>query len=153
MMNRLALIALLAALATPAPTDAQDTALAMKGPPAAMVTARAIRARSIIGPQDVERGTERVPGALDDPADVIGQEALSWMQVGRPIMPEDVGPPALVERNQVVTMLFRRGSLEITAEGRALDRAAGGDRIRVMNLDSRTTVSATVIAPGIVEVR
>ena len=35
-----------------------------------------------------------------------------------------------------------------TAEGRALDRAGPGDVIRVMNLSSRTTVSARVGLDG-----
>jgi flagella basal body P-ring formation protein FlgA len=122
------------------------------GTATAVVAARAIRARTVIGSGDIVRSDEPVPGALSDPEDVIGQEALGWLQSGKPIMPEDVGPPALVERNQVVTMRFRKGMLEITAEGRALERAPLGARIRVMNLDSRTTVNGTVVAPGVVEV-
>lgn len=117
------------------------------------VAARPIRARTVIRREDIMRSEQPVPGALSDPEDIVGQEALGWLQGGHPIMPEDVGPPALVERNQVVTMRFRRGMLEITAEGRALERGPAGGRIRVMNLDSRATVTGVVTAPGVVEVR
>jgi flagella basal body P-ring formation protein FlgA len=142
-------IPLLAALlvlpsATGAQTAADETTL---------VAARSIRAKTVIGEGDVEPGPVAVNGAITEPDDIIGMETRRWLQRGRPIMPEDVGPPALVERNQVVSMRFRRGALEIVTEGRALERAGDGDRIRVMNLDSRATVTATVTGPGLVEVR
>ena len=122
-------------------------------PETTLVAARSIRARTIIRATDIQPGPVAVRGALGDAADVVGMEARGWLQQGRPIMPDDVVPPAMVERNQVVTMRFLRGALEILAEGRALERAAEGDRVRVMNLDSRVTVTGTVAAPGLVEVR
>jgi flagella basal body P-ring formation protein FlgA len=146
MRSLLILLALLPGL----PAGAADPST---GAPAAIVAARPIRARTVITEGDIARGDAAVAGALSSPADVVGQEALVWLQSGRAIMPEDVGPPALVERNQVITMRFRKGMLEITAEGRALDRGPMGDRIRVMNLDSRTTVTGTIVADGVVEVR
>jgi flagella basal body P-ring formation protein FlgA len=60
----------------------------------------------------------------------------------------DVGPPTLVERNQVVPLIYLRGGLEIMTEGRSLDRAGIGDHVRVMNLASRATVSGRVTARG-----
>jgi flagella basal body P-ring formation protein FlgA len=89
-----------------------------------------------------------VPGAVADPAEIVGLEARVALYPGRPIRPGDVGLPAVVERNQVVPLIFQRGTLLITAEGRALDRAGPGDVIRVMNVASRTTVSARVGADG-----
>jgi flagella basal body P-ring formation protein FlgA len=71
---------------------------------------------------------------------------------GRPILENQVGPPALVERNQVVRMVFLRGGLAITAEGRALDRGGFGEAVRVMNLSSRQIVSGAVAADGSIEV-
>ncbi|MEM9971263.1 MAG: flagella basal body P-ring formation protein FlgA, partial [Pseudomonadota bacterium] len=43
-------------------------------------------------------------------------------------------------------------TLTIRTEGRVLDRGAVGDRVRVMNLTSRSTVSGIVAAGGTVVV-
>jgi flagella basal body P-ring formation protein FlgA len=83
---------------------------------------------------------------------VLGQEARVTLYAGRPIPLASLGPPALVERNALVTVMFTRGGLEIRAEGRALGRGAEGDGIRVMNLASRNTITATVIGPALVSV-
>lgn len=134
-------------------------ALLMAAPPApaaedaaTVVAARAIRARSVIGPADVALDDRRVPGAVDSLEDALGMEARTALHAGRPIMPGDLAPPALVERNGFVTVLYRQGLLSISVEGRALARGGAGERVRVMNLDSRATVTGTVIAPGLVEV-
>ena len=63
-----------------------------------------------------------------------------------------VGAPALVERNQIVELIFARNGLHIVTEGRALDRAGAGERVRVMNLSSRSTLFGTVTASGTVSV-
>ncbi|MBI1393848.1 MAG: flagellar basal body P-ring formation protein FlgA [Alphaproteobacteria bacterium] len=60
--------------------------------------------------------------------------------------------PIMVRRNAIVEMLYRRGELIIKTEGRALDEGATGERVRVMNIESRQTVTAFVIGAGQVEV-
>ena len=57
-----------------------------------------------------------------------------------------------LERNAVVRMSYISGSLRIVTEGRALDRAAAGEPVRVMNLTSKQTVAGTVAADGSVEI-
>lgn len=113
-----------------------------------LVPARTIPAQGLIAPEDVMLSGAAVPGALSDPAQAVGLEARVALYPGRPIRPGDVGPPALVERNQVVALLFQSGALTISVEGRALDRAGAGEVIRVMNLASRSTVTARVGADG-----
>lgn len=94
----------------------------------------------------------KAPGALADPLSVIGQEARVALFAGRPIRGSDIGQPAVVDRNQVVPLLFESVGLLIRTEGRALDRAGPGDVIRVMNISSRTTVTATIDAAGVAHV-
>jgi len=67
---------------------------------------------------------------------------------GRPILSGDLGAPAVVERNQTVTLIYRQGSLLIATDARALGRAGVGDMLRVMNLASRSTVSGQVDEAG-----
>ncbi|MEM1066169.1 MAG: flagellar basal body P-ring formation chaperone FlgA [Pseudomonadota bacterium] len=109
---------------------------------------RTIPARAIIAPGDVVLRSPDVPGALTDASLAIGYEAQIVIYAGRPLRARDLAPPALVERNDIVTLTYRAGTLEIIAEGRALGRGPEGARIPVMNLASRTTVTATVIGPS-----
>ncbi|MBW7920970.1 MAG: flagellar basal body P-ring formation protein FlgA [Rubellimicrobium sp.] len=113
-----------------------------------VVPARNIPARSLIAPDDLILRAGDIPGALADPGAVAGMEARVALYANRPIRAGDIGPPAIVERNQTVTLVFDRGGLVITTEGRALDRAGPGDVVRVMNLASRTTVSARIDPDG-----
>lgn len=113
-----------------------------------VVAARTIPARSVIGPSDLMVSDVQVPGAVVDPQTIIGQEARAALYAGRPIRPGDVSPPAVVERNQEINMIYIGTQLTIRAEGRALDRAAPGDRIRVMNLSYRSTVFARIGPDG-----
>lgn len=110
----------------------------------ALVATRTIRAQEIISPGDLELKPINVSGGLTDPSVLIGQEARVALYPGRPIRTSDVAAPALVERNQIIPLIYVRGMLEISAEARALGRAAAGDRIRVMNLSSRNSVFATI---------
>ncbi|ADO43496.1 flagellar basal body P-ring formation chaperone FlgA [Ketogulonicigenium vulgare] len=89
-----------------------------------------------------------VPGAITDPSEIIGLEARTPIYAGRPLQASQFGQPAIVQRNQVIAMQFTRGALTIMAEGRALERAGPGDLIRVMNLQSRTTIMARIGVEG-----
>ena len=117
-----------------------------------VVPTRTLRAQTVLAPQDLTRLPVVTPGAIDDPALALGQEARVTLYAGRPIRPEDLGPPAIVARNQIVTLSYDTGRLAIAAEGRALSRGGVGDLIRVMNLASRSTVTGRVRADGTVAV-
>ena len=84
--------------------------------------------------------------------DVIGQEARTALYANRPILFDQLGPPALIERNQIIQLKFAGSSLVISTEGRALERGGVGDRVRIMNLSSRTTLFGYVQADGHVAV-
>ncbi|MEY8841725.1 flagellar basal body P-ring formation chaperone FlgA [Cribrihabitans sp. XS_ASV171] len=116
-----------------------------------VVPTRTIRPKEIIGPADVTL-SQTAQGSIADPGAVIGQEARVALYAGRPILPGDIGPPALVDRNDLVTLIYDTGLLTISTEGRALGRGAAGELIRVMNLSSRTTVSGRIRPDGSIEV-
>ncbi len=117
-----------------------------------VVAVATIRARSVIAASDLALADRTVPGAFRRIEDVAGMEARSIIYAGRPVMPGQVGPPALVRRNQLVKLIYRSGGLSITTDGRALGRAGRGEVVRVMNTASRVTVTGVVTAPGIVKV-
>jgi len=118
-----------------------------------LVPVRTIRAKEILAPEDFVLKNVNMAGVLSNPADLAGKEARVVLYPGRPVRPGDIGMPALIERNDVVELVFLQGGLRITTEGRSLGRGAAGDSVRVMNLASRTTVFGQVRADGSVEVR
>ncbi len=91
-------------------------------------------------------------GGIADAEDIIGLEARVNLYAGRVIRVSEIGAPAILERNQLVIMVYNIGLLSISAEGRVLDRAGVGDLVRVMNLDSRLTVTGRVLFDGTIEV-
>lgn len=113
-----------------------------------VVAARTIPVRSLISAEDLALSDKDTPGYLSDMSEAVGFEARVTLYEGRPISSSDIGPPALVERNDIVELLYGQGGLAISTEGRSLDRAGEGDRVRVMNLSSRITVTGTVTGPG-----
>lgn len=117
-----------------------------------VVAAHTLRARMVIGPQDVSIIAQSVPGMLADPAKAVGMETRVVLYSGRPIRAGQIGPPAIIDRNQIVPLTFRSGGLTIRSEGRALARAGVGDAIRVMNTTSHATVTGIVSADGSVAV-
>ncbi len=129
-------------------------ALMMVGPQVAVadsiVATRTIRPQTVLSAEDFTLVEADIPGALTDPAAVIGLEARVTLYAGRPIVASDVGSAALVERNQTVSLVFRSAGLSILTEGRALTRGGVGDQIKVMNLASRTTVTGTIETDGTV---
>ena len=113
-----------------------------------VVPTRTIPPQSVIAPEDLAVSDAVVPGAVADFSQAVGLETRVALYPGRPIRLQDLGPPAVVERNAIVPLIFIRGNLLITAEGRALDRAGPGELIRVMNTTSRATVTARMGIDG-----
>lgn len=105
-----------------------------------LVPNRTIRPGNVITAGDILIMNGDHPDAFSNPLDVIGQEARVALYANRPIRFDHIGPPAIVERNQIVQLKYVGSTLAITTEGRSLERGAIGDRVRVMNLSSRSTV-------------
>lgn len=109
-----------------------------------------VRAGAPIGADDLAFADTQIEDGFADPRDLIGLEARVNLYPGRPVRLRDVGLPTVVTRNAVVPLIFNRGGLTITLEGRALGRAGDGEAVRVMNLSSRSTVTGIATASGAV---
>ena len=118
-----------------------------------VVPLRTIRPTEVIRPTDIAIVDGEAAGTLARLSEATGKEARIALYAGRPIRAGDLAPPALVARNDTVILTFTRGALHIIAEGRALDRAAEGETLRVMNLASRATVIGRVRRDGSIEVQ
>lgn len=137
----------------PAPVAAPAPTLADIEPVGQSVTVvRAIRSQSMIEADDLVVTPGATPGGIESIEAAVGMEAKAALYPGRPILESQIGTPALVERNALVKISYMKGALKIVTDGRALDRAAVGEPVRVMNLQSKQTVSGTVASDGSVEV-
>jgi len=123
--------------------------LAMPATAETIVAARTIPAMTLIAPEDLIIREGTVTGGESDPLLFIGMESRVALYAGRPVRVGDVGFPAVVDRNQIISLIYNQGGLRIATEGRSLARAGPGDVIRVMNLASRTTVTARVGTDGV----
>lgn len=111
---------------------------------------------SVIGPNDIDLiSVERRRlnnQQVTDPNQLIGQALRRPGYPGRPLMARDIGTPEVIRKGSMVTMIFRRGGLVLTAQGEALDSAGDGETVRVLNARSRNTVYGVVAPDGTVEV-
>lgn len=121
------------------------------GPLAAetVVAARTIPAQTVISPEDLTISGDEFTKGESDPLLFVGMEARVALYAGRPINVGDVGFPAVVERNQIVQLIFESNGLRIATEGRSLARAGPGEIIRILNLTSRSTVTAKIGSDGV----
>jgi flagella basal body P-ring formation protein FlgA len=118
----------------------------------AYVANRVIRAGDIIRSEDISAIQADIPQAVSAAGQIAGQEARVTLYPGRPIKLDQLGPPAVIDRNQIVSVAYLAGNLAITTEGRALSRGGVGDVIRVLNLTSRATLHGQVMPDGSVRV-
>lgn len=117
-----------------------------------LVATRVIRAQETLVADAMTLVAAEIPGAVTDPAQALGQETRVAIYPGRPILAEHLGPAAMIERNQIVTLVYQTAGLAIRTEGRALARAGAGEVIDVMNLASKTRVTGRVGPDGSVTV-
>ncbi|WP_323005851.1 flagellar basal body P-ring formation chaperone FlgA [Pseudorhodobacter sp.] len=117
-----------------------------------LIATRVIRAQTLLTANDVTLVAAEISGALADPSEALGLEARVTLYPGRAIRAGDLGPPALIDRNQIVTLIYRVGGLDITTEGRALGRGGLGDAMQVMNVSSRMVLVGRVARDGSVHV-
>lgn len=84
----------------------------------------------------------------DAHADLLGREVRRTVYAGQTISAQDTRSPRLVKRNQLVTVKYLRGPLEITLTGRAMGEAGVDESVPVLNLESRQVVEGIVQAGG-----
>lgn len=114
-----------------------------------VVAARTIPAQTLISAEDLAIKEGDTVGGESDPLLFVGMETIVAVYAGRPLRVTEVGFPAIIERNQIIPLIFESGGLQISTEGRSLARAGPGEIIRVMNMTSRSTVSAKIGADGV----
>lgn len=102
--------------------------------------------------QDVPFSRTLGTPTLLENADIIGQAARRSLRAGAPLNPDDLAAPLMVERQDLVTLVYRHGALALTVRARAMDDGAEGQSIDVMNLQSDRIVRGIVAGHGLVHV-
>jgi flagella basal body P-ring formation protein FlgA len=121
----------------------------------AAVLVRSLERNEVVKASDVQ--VERRPKA-EVAGDVLGREGVIGMQArrslrsGQPLRGADLGKPDLVQRDQGVTLICETPGIYLTVRGKALESGAEGDVVNVLNLQSKRTVSGTVIGRGQVSI-
>ena len=122
-----------------------------------VLAARRMAVGEVVRATDIEERrlrAERVrPGMAQRAEDVVGRQLRRPIGSAMPFVTIDLVAPVVVTKNQVVLMMLDAPGLTLTAQGRALEAAAIGEVVQVMNLASRQVVEAEAIGPGRVRVR
>lgn len=122
---------------------------------AAFVAARALPARSVIGPGDVipaRVGTALPVDAISDPQRIVGRQTTRSIAPGTPWRESLVAAAPVVSRGELVKVQLVSGGLRIDGVARASRDAAPGERIRVLNVESRRELVGVVGEDGVVHV-
>lgn len=93
---------------------------------------------------------------LDDPFtttdQLIGLEAARTITVGAVLDHDNISAPAIVQGGQMVTIVARKGPMQLTTKGLAKESGRRGEMIRVKNISSNKMIYCRVDRPGIVSV-
>lgn len=85
--------------------------------------------------------------------DIVGKSARRPARPGEPLRSTDVRRPILVAKNSLVTITLETERLRLSAQGRALEDAAKGETVRVVNTKSKATVTGVATAADTVSVQ
>jgi len=119
--------------------------------------AQTLPAGAVIGPSDIE--LRPVPVRFADASgvlrmeDVVGKQLERASRAGVLLKTADLSEPLAVTRNDQVTLYFKQGPLTLTVKGQALNAAALGATVNVLNSMSKRVVTGVATGKGAVEVR
>lgn len=92
-------------------------------------------------------------GYFNEVEQVSGMMAKRTLRKGAPLSPDMVEPFDIVERGQPITVRLVRPGISIEIKGKALAAGHLGERIRVQNESSGSTLYAEIIGDGLVQVQ
>ncbi len=84
--------------------------------------------------------------------ELVGKELKRSARSGMLLRANDVTEPELIKRNATVTLTYNKGRMNLTVKGRALNAAAKGDSVSVLNLISKQVVHGVAAGTGEVEI-
>lgn len=112
----------------------------------AVVIAHAIARGEVIKTSDVaiERRAKTEEPGLSDMALAVGMAARHDLRAGQVLHAADLMKPMIVQRNDAVTIVYQVPGLTLTLRGQAQEAGAFGDRIAVLNPQSKHVVQGVI---------
>jgi flagella basal body P-ring formation protein FlgA len=110
----------------------------------------------VIGEDDIHRQTldlAQLPNNVFTTAEeVIGLRAKRTIDAQTVLTPNMIEAPPVINRGDIVVMIAESGGLRISTKAEAREQGGKGERIKVMNIDSRKYVYAFVVDSHTVKV-
>ena len=120
------------------------------------VTTRSIRKGEIIREGDITMSPmPKRQAQLARPAalkDIIGKASRQTLRPGAIANVAYFKEPNIVERSDIVTILFKTGNLTLTMRGKAMVPGTKNDVISVQNLQTNRIIRGRVVSPGLIQV-
>jgi flagella basal body P-ring formation protein FlgA len=120
-----------------------------------LVAARDLPRGQILSEEDLSESLvsySQSKGSIKETSQAVGQTLRVSLRAGAPVRDRDLVKTSMVKKGEIVTIIAQSGGLKVTALGQAKQDGALGQTISVVNQDSKKTIAAKVIAPGMVEV-
>lgn len=98
------------------------------------------------------RSSRLRPDAVRNKQELIDKAAKGTISDYRPIREHEVGEAFVLEKNDLVELIYKSGPIEIKTSGQAVNSGAVGDVIAVKNVNSRSVVRGVVKSSHVVEI-
>jgi flagellar basal body P-ring formation protein FlgA len=120
------------------------------------VPKRLISAGDIIAADDLEWQAvhlARLSGnSLTDAEQLVGRMAKRPLKAGQVLRQSDVAVSPVMHKNDLIRLVVKTGQMTLSVQGKAMQDAAMGQSIRVMNVNSNRQLTGTVIDAGTVAI-
>jgi len=113
-------------------------------------------AGKILGPEDVVMRPVQMRYAqasgMPELDQIVGKQLQRPAREGMMLRTTDLGEQILIARNDSVTVYLRKGPLTLTVKGLALNAAAYGEKVSVLNSLSNKVINGFAVEPGTVQI-
>lgn len=113
-------------------------------------------AGAVLAPADIEMRavplSQVAAGGAASLEQLVGKQLLRQSHAGLMLRAADVTEPQVIARNDVVTVVLSAGPMTLTVKGQALNAAAPGEPVQVLNAVSRKILQGVAQSPGIVTI-
>jgi len=111
---------------------------------------RSLQAGDTVAPEDLTwtKLAAAPSGAARDANELIGKTVRRPMRAGSAALPRDVSAPQVIRKDDMVEVVYTDGGVSLSLQGKAMNPAAVGEPLGVVNLSSKKVFQAVAAGPG-----